>query len=96
MKTKTETNGKKRPNGQAWPLDVRVGLARAVVEQKLSASSVAGRLGVPYTTAVDWVRRYRKGGAAALEPRSRPAAKTPGAAVEVRRAAILATHEAEP
>lgn len=81
MIRKTETKGPreadttKRSRGHDWPMDVRLKLVRAVVEQGLSGSEVAKRLGVPYTTAMPWVRRYRVSGAAGFEARVRPAVK---------------------
>src|SRR5882672_4289856 len=99
---KTETKGPreadttKRSRGHDWPMDVRLKLVRAVVEQGLSGSEVAKRLGVPYTTAMPWVRRYRASGAAGFEARARRAVKKPASGAAARRAAILATQAAQP
>jgi transposase InsO family protein len=70
-------------------------VARAVVEQQASTAQMAARLGVPYTTATEWVKRYRQGGETALhpaEPRESSKSRLPSA----RDAAILATHAAQP
>jgi transposase-like protein len=63
----TNANGKPRGSGTSWPNEVRLRLARSVVEERLSTRAVARQLGVPYTTALDWVKRYREGGATAFE-----------------------------
>jgi len=89
-------NASERTGGQIWPVDVRVALARSVVEQGLSARQVAGQLGVPYTTAVEWVKRYRKSGAAALEPAPRTGRPRPSSSGGARKAAILSTKAAQP
>ena len=102
MIRKTDTKGPreadttKRSRGHDWPMDVRLELARAVVKQGLSASEVAKRLGVPYTTAIDWVRHYRARGTAAFETTQRAAVKKPTSGAAARRAAVLATHAAQP
>lgn len=83
--------------GRGWPQDVRLELARAVVDQRLSAYKVAARLGVPYTTAQQWVKRYREGGAAALTSAARGSTtQSQGSSQCARRAAILATKAAQP
>jgi transposase len=70
---KTQTRSPRRSDTQMrtarrpWPLDVRMAVARGVVDEGLPASQVAARVGVPYTTALMWAQRYRAGGAAALE-----------------------------
>ena len=89
------SDGFKRPRGQVWPVDVRITLARGVVDKRLSARQVAGQLGVPYTTALGWVQRYRAGGAGALEavPRGQGAKASAKSGV---RGTILATKAAHP
>jgi transposase InsO family protein len=66
------------------------------VEEHLSSSEVARQLGVPYTTALEWVRRYRAGGAAALEPATAAIEVKSSPRAEARRAAIVATKAAYP
>jgi transposase len=71
--------------------------ARAVVEQGLTASAVSARFGVPYTTLLEWSRKYRAGGEARLVPasgrRQQPARAD---AAPARRAAIVAAKRAQP
>ena len=88
-------NKSRRTSRQAWPLDVRMALARGVVEEKLSIKQVAAELEVPYDTATGWVKRYRAGGAAALEPVVREPVAKPVAKSRVR-GAILATKASHP
>jgi len=81
---------------RAWPREVREALVRAVIERGLSAHVVCKQLGVPYTTAVMWVKNYRERGEASLEVRKvaqRPHLKKPASA---KSQAILATREAQP
>lgn len=99
---KSETKGAsgadsaQRTKVQRWAVDVRLELARAVVERGLRASETAQRLGVPYTTALEWVKRYRAGGAGALESMLRAHGAKIREKNEARRAAILATKAREP
>ena len=75
-----------------WPRDVRVALVRAVIDRGLAAHAVAKQLGVPYTTAVQWVQAYRERGETSLESRKpvlHPNLKKPA---DERAKAILATH----
>lgn len=72
MVTKRET-GKGRSGGspagerrRPWPRDVVLAAARAVVDQGLSARQMAPRLGVPYTTVLDWAQKYRQRGESGL------------------------------
>jgi transposase-like protein len=39
-----------------WSKELRIAVARAVVEQGQSTFSVAPKFGVPYTTAILWAR----------------------------------------
>ena len=69
---------------------------RSVMEQGLSTFAVAHKLGVPYTTAVMWVKAYRERGEEALKvrkPALHPNLKKPP---DERAKAILATHQAKP
>ena len=102
MNTEGETReARKRDKGHdgergAWPREVREALVRAVIDRGLSAHAVCKQLGVPYTTAVMWVKNYRERGEASLEVRKiaqRPSPKKP---VSVKGQAILATREAHP
>ncbi len=75
---------------------MREAVVRAVVDQKLSTHAVAQKLGVPYTTAVMWVKAYRKRGEEALKmrkPALHPNLKKPA---DERAKAILATHRQAP
>lgn len=86
-----------RRHGSCWPRDVCLAAARAVVAQGLTASAVSARFGVPYTTLLEWSRKYRAGGEARLVPasgrRQQPARAEQAPA---RRAAIVAAKRAQP
>ncbi len=51
-----------------WPLEVRLRIARAVVDEGLALASVARACGVSANTAILWVRRYRARGVDGLLP----------------------------
>jgi transposase len=102
VKTEVETRearNKDRERGarrRAWPAQVREAVVRSVMDQGLSTFSVARKLGVPYTTAILWVKAYRERGEEALEvkkPVLRPNLKKPP---DERAKAILATHQQSP
>ena len=61
----SERGAKRRP----WPPQVREAVVRSVIEKGLSTFAVARKLGVPYTTAVMWVKAYRERGDEALKVR---------------------------
>ena len=79
-----------------WPLDVRLRVARVVVDEQVAAREAAARFGVPYTTVAQWAAWYRRGGdrQPSLPVEVRVRARGTGNAA--MRAAILATKEAEP
>jgi len=79
-----------------WPRAVRLAAARAVVEQGLSAHAVAPRFGVPYTTLLEWSRKYREGGETRLVPAGGRRAPQSGVASASRRSAIVAAKRAQP
>ena len=66
MGSKVE-DGASRKRGSAWPVDVMFAAASMVVDQRLVPARVAKQLGIPYTTLLSWVQKYRAGGRAALE-----------------------------
>src|SRR5438132_798498 len=78
-------------------MDVMVTAASMVVDQQLSAKLVSEKLKIPYTTVSDWAKKYRSGGARALEPKQRADRK---ARVRVkpdaRRRAVMAVRQAQP
>jgi transposase InsO family protein len=81
---------------RAWPAQVREAVVRSVMDKGLSTFAVAHKLGVPYTTAVMWVKAYRERGEEALKvkkPALRPNLKKPA---DERAKAVLATHGAQP
>ncbi len=88
-----------RPEGRRpWPPKVREAVVRAVVDQGQATYAVAHKLGVPYTTAVMWVKAYRKGDVEAREPKraaGRPKPKLQKRS-EAKTAAILATQREHP
>ncbi len=105
MTRNAETRGPRKSDTGArtprrpWPLEVRMAVARGVVDEGLPASQVAASVGVPYTTALQWVERYRAGGAASLQPSVRPPTSAKGGSgggSQVRREAILATKAQQP
>jgi transposase InsO family protein len=79
-----------------WPLDVRVKVARVVVEDEVAARDAARRFGVPYTTVLQWADWYRRGGGQTAGTPVDVRVRARGAAAEARRAAILATKAAQP
>lgn len=88
----SERGGRRRP----WPAQVREAVVRSVMEQRLSTFAVAHKLGVPYTTAIQWVQAYRERGEEALKvrkPALHPNLKKPP---DERAKAILATHQQAP
>ena len=102
MNTKEETREARNRDGAVhkskspWPKELRVAVVRAVVDRKQATYTVALKLGVPYTTAIQWVKAYRERGEEALEvkrPALRPNLKKPP---DARAQAILATHRDQP
>lgn len=58
--------------GQAYSIDLRERVVRAVVDEGMSASAAARRFGVGRSTAIDWIARYRRDGALKPGPIGRP------------------------
>jgi transposase InsO family protein len=86
---------------RVWAPEFRLEVARAVVDRRTPQTAVARTFGVPLTTVMDWTRRYRKDGAAALlgqdargEGRSRTKAKN--APANVRREAVKEAKRSHP
>lgn len=102
MKQKSETatalqTGKVvHDNRRRWPLDVRVKVARVVVEEQVAAREVAQRFGVPYTTVLQWAGWYRRGGSQRPDMPVEVRVRVRGAGKAAKRAAILATKAAAP
>jgi transposase InsO family protein len=71
VKSKSDSAPKERKDGRkpgsAWPRDVMVAAASAVVDKGVPAYRVGPELGIPYTTVLKWAKAYRAGGRAALE-----------------------------
>ena len=86
---------------RTWAPEFRLEVARAVVERRTPQTAVARVFGVPLTTVIDWTRRYRKEGAAALLGQSaRGAGRTrtkpaQGPAI-ARREAVTGAKKAHP
>ncbi len=102
MKTEGETREARNKDieradrRRAWPAQVREAVVRSVMDKGLSTFAVAHQLGVPYTTAVMWVKAYRERGEEALKvkkPALHPNLKKPP---DERAKAVLATHDAQP
>src|SRR5262245_60242873 len=47
---------------QSWPAQVRLELARLVVERGASAATLSQALGIPATTVSEWAKRCRRFG----------------------------------
>jgi transposase InsO family protein len=77
--------------GKRWPLDIRLAVARAVVEGQASGYEAARRFSVPYTTLSEWVRWYRAGGVEGLKPQPRPQRKR-----DARREASVTVKREQP
>jgi len=60
-----ESEGPRRA-GQAWPAELRVQLAQAIVERGESCTALSKLLGIPLNTLQDWAARYRRDGARGL------------------------------
>lgn len=86
--------GGRRPR-QPWPLEVRLRVARAVVEEGMAVAAVARAVGIGTTTAAEWVKRYRHGGVDALLPPTPPVTLPPRAA-DARREAVVGIRRAHP
>jgi transposase InsO family protein len=67
-----------------------------VVDEGLSAHQVAPKFGVPYTTVLEWSRKYRAGGEARLLPAAGRRQQQPSRALPARSAAIVAAKRADP
>ena len=102
MKTESETREARNKDSErgarrrAWPAQVREAVVRSVTNQGQSTFAVARKLGVPYTTAILWVKAYRERGEEALtvkKPALHPNLKKPP---DERAKAILATHQQSP
>jgi transposase InsO family protein len=86
---------------RTWAPEFRLEVARAVVERRTPQTAVARTFGVPLTTVMDWTRRYRKEGAAALLGQSargvsRARTKPATAPTTARRAAVTEAKRANP
>lgn len=68
-------------------------IARAIVEGGLSAAEAAARFGITRQWATTLARRWRTGGDAAVDPRSRRPHTSPGATPAEARALILRLRE---
>ncbi len=66
MKLKAEDIGARKPHA-AYAKDVMVGAASMIVDQGLAARRLSQELGIPYSTLLEWARKYRAGGRATLE-----------------------------
>jgi transposase InsO family protein len=47
---------------KAWPPEVRLQMAQAIVERRVSATTLAESFGIPLNTLQDWAFRYRRDG----------------------------------
>ena len=53
---------------RAWPVELRIQAARAVVDDRMTFTEVSKTFGVPITTISEWARRYRLNGVKGLVP----------------------------
>ena len=86
---------------RTWAPEFRLEVARAVVERRTPQTAVARVFGVPLTTVIDWTRRYRKEGAAALLGQSargagRARTKPAQGPATARREAVTGAKKAHP
>ena len=79
-----------------WSREVCVAAARAVVDDGLTAREVSRRFGVPYTTLLEWSRKYRAGGEAQLLPAGGRRQRSSKWNASVPRAAIVAAKRTDP
>ena len=83
MKTEGETrearnkDSERSDNRRPWPAQVREAVVRSVTEKGQSTFAVAHKLGVPYTTAVMWVKAYRERGEESFKARKVPSQAKP-------------------
>ncbi|HVO29124.1 MAG TPA: IS481 family transposase [bacterium] len=84
-KKETARDGSRR----AWPVELRVRAAQAVVEDGMSMMAVAKAFGVPHTTICDWVRRYRQFGADGLAPGATLSTRDALRKIDPRRKAVI-------
>ena len=98
-KKPTRSDGKAAPVARGvrtpWPLEVRLRVARAVVDEGLALGAVARACGVSANTAILWVRRYRARGVDGLLPAVALPPVLPKAA-EARREAVVTLRRAHP
>jgi transposase InsO family protein len=64
MNPKDKTSREKGTHAarSSWPAEVRLELARAIVDRGVSAAALSQTLGIPLTTVTDWGKRYRRYG----------------------------------
>jgi transposase InsO family protein len=67
-----------------------------IVDQGVNANRVSRELKIPYTTLLDWAKKYREGGAEALRPRKPPASPPRSAKPDPRREAVIAVKQEQP
>ncbi len=85
---KTEGPGT-RKGQRGYPVALRLRAAREVVDDDASTMEVSRTLGIGYTTLVEWVRRYREGGAEGLISTPKDGrARRPPRAEDPRRKAV--------
>lgn len=80
---------------QAWPAELRLHLAQAIVDRGVTSATLSKALGISLNTLQDWAFRYRREGAAAMVGQGagkRPAAR-PASAKSSRRDVVEAKRE---
>ena len=85
--TALQTGKVARARRGRWPLDVRLKVARVVVDEQVAAREAALRFGVPYTTVLQWAAWYRRGGAQLPQLPVERRVRVRGAGSEAKRAA---------
>jgi transposase InsO family protein len=100
-KTRIPARGGLRAGHRKWPAEVRLQVAQAVVDRATPAATVGQAFGIPVTTVMDWVHRYKRYGADATawwseEVKRRKQASESARGVDPRRAAVVESRRQHP
>jgi transposase InsO family protein len=94
-RAKSKKPERQRRHKHSWELKLRV--AKLVVEEGATRSRVAAALHLPTTTVAEWTKRYVEGGAEALQvPEVTRVERPPSASAEHRRRAVTSARVEHP